>query len=64
MKALDILSHLRSPFPPLTCLYGKNDFFMGLSAAICSILMRTKIPTDYPCKSPDHDHQWADLVMA
>ncbi len=26
--------------------------------------MRKKLPSDYPCKSHDHDHQWAYLVIA
>ncbi len=35
--------------------------------SLCNFLeyfRKKKLPTDYSCKSHDHDHQWADLVMA
>ncbi len=38
MKALVILSHSWSPFLPLTCLYGKNEF-VGLCVAFLSIFL-------------------------
>ncbi len=28
------------------------------------VFSQEKIPSDYPCKSHNHDHQLADLVMA
>ncbi len=62
MKALVILSNSWSPFLPLTCLYGKKLTFVGLCTAFWSIFWE-KLPSDYPCKSHDHDHQWAVLVM-
>ncbi len=62
MKAFVILSHSWSPFLLLNCLYGKNNFCWSL----CSLLeyfCDKKLPPDYPCKSQDHNHQWADLFM-
>ncbi len=62
MKALVILHHSWSPFLPLTCLYGKN-----ICGSLCSLLeyfLEKKLLPDYPCKSHDHGHQWAALVMA
>ncbi len=64
MKVLVILSQSWSPFLPLTCSYGKKWTVMGLCAALWSIFLRKKLLSDYTCKSHDHDHQWAYLVMA
>ncbi len=63
MKTLVILSYSWSPFLPLTCLYGKNELLWG-SVQPSEVFSREKHSPDYPCKSHDHDHQWADLVMA
>ncbi len=63
MKALVILSHSWSPFLPLTCLYGNKWSFVGLCVAFWSIFLQKKLLPDDPCKSHDHDHQWADFVM-
>ncbi len=51
MKALVILSHSWSPFLPLLRVFP--EYFL-----------EKKLPLDYPCKSNDHDYQWAVLVMA
>ncbi len=64
MKAVVILNHSWSPFLPLTSYYGKQRTFVGLCADFWSIFLRKKLPLDHPCKWYDHDHQWADLVMA
>ncbi len=66
MKALVILSHWWSPFLPLTCLYGKMNF-CGSLCGLLDYFLEKKLLPDYPCKSHDshdHDHQWADFVMA
>ncbi len=37
-----------------------------LHCALCCLLEyfhEKNLPPDYPCKSHDHDHQWADLFM-
>ncbi len=65
MKAFVILSHSWSPFLSLTYLYGKKWTFVGLCVAFWCIILRKNSP--YICiymQSHDHDHQWADLVMA
>ncbi len=59
MKALVILNHSWSPFLPLTCLYGKNELLWSFG-----VFLRGKLLPDHPCKSHDHNHQWADLMMA
>ncbi len=63
MKAWVILSHLGSPFLPLTIWKKKN-----LCGSLCVLPEyfgeKKHPPPDYSCKSHDHDHQWADLVMA
>ncbi len=56
MKALVIL------FSHLLVYIDKINFW----ASLCGLLEyfhKNKLLTDYPCKSHDHDHQWADLVM-
>ncbi len=63
MKALVILSHWWSPFLPLTSLYGKNEL-LWVYVWPSEVFSWEKLLPDYPCKSHDHDHQWADLVMA
>ncbi len=52
MKAWGILSHSLSHFAHLFVYMETMNFSWE------------KTPTDYPCKPLDHDHQWADLVMA
>ncbi len=64
MKAL---SHSWSPFLPLIPTYSfiwKNEHSVGLCAAFWSIFLRNKLHPEYSCQTRDHDHQWADLVMA
>ncbi len=66
MKALVILNYSSdswSPFLPLTCLYGKNEL-LCVYVQPSGVFSWEKNPPDYPCKSYDHDHQWADLVIA
>ncbi len=63
MKALVILSHSWSPMPPHTVDMEKKNF-CGYLCHLMEYFREKKIPPDYPCKSHDHDHQWADLVMA
>ncbi len=63
MKALAILSYSWSPFLPLTCLYGKMNF-CGYLCGLLYYFLEKQLSSDYPCKSYDHDHQWAVLVMA
>ncbi len=63
MKALVILSHSWSQFLPLI-VYMEKKTLVGLYAAFWGIFLRKKLLSDYPCKSHDHDPQWAVLVMA
>ncbi len=42
----------------------KKRFFIGSLCGLLEYFCEKKLPQDYPCKSHDHDHQWADLVMA
>ncbi len=63
MKELAILSNSWSPFLTLTCKYGKYEL-LWVSVWSSGVFSREKIPPDHPCKSLDHDHHWADLVMA
>ncbi len=63
MKTLVILSHSWSPFLPLTC-FMENINFRGSLWRFLEYLLEKKLLPDYPCKSHDHDHQWADFVMA
>ncbi len=44
----------------ITISYWKKLTFVVLYVAFCR---KKKLPSDYPGKSHDHDHQWADLVM-
>ncbi len=48
-----------------TCLHGKNEL-LWVSVQPSGVFSSEKAPRppDYPCKLHDHDHQWADLVMA
>ncbi len=64
MKALVILSHLWSPYLPLSCLCMEKMNFCGSLCSLLEYFHEKLLPPDYPCKSHDHDHQWADLVMA
>ncbi len=64
MKALVILSHSWSPFLPPTCLRGIIERLWVSVWPSGFIFVRKKLPSDYPCKSHDHAHQWAVLVMA
>ncbi len=34
---------------------------MNFCGSLCA---EKKLPTYYPFKSHDHDHQWADLILA
>ncbi len=64
MKSLVILSHSWSPFLQRTCLYGKYEL-LQVSMRPSGVFSREKkLSSDYPCKSHDHDHHWAVLVMA
>ncbi len=64
MKALVTLNHSWSPFLPLICSYGKNMNFCGFLCGLLEYFHDKKTPPRSPCKSHNHDHQWADLVMA
>ncbi len=63
MKALIILGHSGSPFLPLIYLCGKNELFW-VSVWPSGVFALEKTPSRLPMQSHDHDHQWADLVMA
>ncbi len=64
MKALVFVSHSWSPILPLTCLYGKKWTLINCVWPSGVFSWEKKLPSDCPCKSHDHDHQWAVLVMA
>ncbi len=49
---------------PTYLFIWKKITFVGLCAAFWSIFLRIKLLSDHPCKSHNHDHQWAVLVMA
>ncbi len=49
---------------PTYLFIWKKWTFVGLYVAFWSIFVRKNSPPDYPYKSHDHDHQWADFVMA
>ncbi len=40
------------------------NFFCGSLCGLLEYFLEKKLLPDYPCKSHDHDHQWADLVIA
>ncbi len=63
MKVLVIICHSWSQFLPLTCLYGKNELLWVSVQPSGGIFLRKKLSSDYPCKSHDHDHQSAVLVI-
>ncbi len=44
-------------------LYEKKEL-LWVSVQPYRVFSQEQTPPDYPCKSYDHDHQWADLVMA
>ncbi len=56
MKALAILSHLWSPFLPLTYLYGNKWMFVGLCAAFWSIFLRRTPSLSWVKNSPQITH--------
>ncbi len=58
MKALLILSHSWSPFSYLLIYMEKNNF-CGSLWCLLDYFLENKLPSDYPCKSHDHDHQFA-----
>ncbi len=58
MKALVSLSNYNHHFS--TCLYGKYER-LWVSVRLLEYFCEKKLPSDYPCKSHDHDHQWAVL---
>ncbi len=55
--------HWLSPFLAFICLYGKMNF-CGSLCGLLEYLFEKELLLCNPCKSHDHDHQWADLVMA
>ncbi len=59
MKALVIHDHHFSHL----LVYIKNINFCGYLCSILEYFQEKKTPPDHPCKSHDHDYQWADLVM-
>ncbi len=38
--------------------------FCGSLFGLLEYFCEEKLSPEYPCKSHDHDHQWADFVMA
>ncbi len=44
-------------------VYMEKMNFCGCLCGLLEYFRETKIPTDYICKSHDHDHQWANLFM-
>ncbi len=38
--------------------------FCGSLWGLLEYFCKKKLPSDYPIKSHDHDHQWAVLVIA
>ncbi len=62
MKALVILSHSRSPFLPLTCLYIEKMNFCGSLCGLLEYFFEKNLFPNYPCKSHDHDH-WYRITV-
>ncbi len=48
---------------PTYLFIWKNNFCVSL-CGLLEYFLEKKLPSDYPCKSHDHDYQWAVLVMA